>query len=94
MKFVNDGYTYYPYATHWFVEIALNTYFYKQPYIIQIYPCTEKGRSDENTFVQVNSVEKSEKIIPLFEKIVEDMKADRFWNTEYSLCFSRLIRNS
>jgi hypothetical protein len=41
----------YPYATHWFIEISPSIHYYKERYIIYVYPCTSKGRSDTNHFL-------------------------------------------
>lgn len=76
----------YPYATHWFIEIAPSSHYYKEPYIIYVYPCTSKGRSDTNSFFEIIYAGKQDEVITVFEKTVDDMKNDRhiasFWDSD------------
>ncbi|WP_047980513.1 hypothetical protein [Ornithinibacillus contaminans] len=75
----------YPFATHWFIEIVVSTHFYKEPYIIYVYPCTSTGRSDTNSFFEVIYAGKLDEVITVFEKTVDDMKNDKhiasFWDS-------------
>ncbi|MFS0673587.1 hypothetical protein [Ornithinibacillus sp. 179-J 7C1 HS] len=86
LRFDQEGYDIdYPYATHWFIEIAPTKYYY----IIYVYPCTSKGRSDTNSFLSVIYAGKLEKVMLAFKKTVDDIKNDRhianFWDSDSPL---------
>ncbi|MBN6205304.1 hypothetical protein JYK21_02480 [Ralstonia pickettii] len=86
IKLENEGYSY-PFATHWFVEIATIFTYYKHPYVVYIYPSTSKGIGQGSLFLQVATAKNPEDIVLLFNKIVEDMKNDRFWDADYAAIF-------
>lgn len=88
LKLVNAGYTDYQFATHWLVEIVPTSPFLKRrPYGIHISPTTNSGRSHMDIVLQVNGVKNPDDIIPLFNKIVEDMKNDSFWGSDYAILY-------
>ncbi|MFJ8262915.1 hypothetical protein ACIQ4I_13325 [Rummeliibacillus sp. NPDC094406] len=80
----NDELTYdYPYATHWLIEAIA----WKHDNIsqIRIFPCSKNGGTTDISPVQIivfYDINVNE-ILETFEKVVEDMKSDRFWNTIY-----------
>ncbi|MGP4064036.1 hypothetical protein ACTWPF_03875 [Oceanobacillus sp. M65] len=55
LQFDKEGYGLdYPYATHWFIEIAPHDpFYYKHPYILYVYPCTSKATSDTNHSLEI-----------------------------------------
>ncbi|MCU9613023.1 hypothetical protein OEV98_05595 [Caldibacillus lycopersici] len=87
IKLLNAGYNKYSNATHWFVEIVPSFPRRTRPYGIEIYPTTNSGKTDVNIVLQVNGVKNPEDIIPLFNEIVEDMKNDSFWGTDYATLY-------
>ncbi|WP_042221627.1 hypothetical protein [Oceanobacillus manasiensis] len=90
-RFVEEGDAVeYPYATHWFIEIAPHdTYYYKHPYIIYVYPCTSKATSDTNHFLEIIYAGQLHDVMMAFKNTVEDMKKDRhvenFWDSDSPL---------
>ncbi|WP_381426421.1 hypothetical protein [Sporosarcina thermotolerans] len=74
LRFDQEGYDIdYPFATHWFIEIAPTKFYY----IIYVYPCTSKGRSDTNSFFEVIYAGKLDEVILAFKKTVDEMEYDR-----------------
>ncbi|MDW0118651.1 hypothetical protein QTL97_17135 [Sporosarcina thermotolerans] len=85
-----DGFgTEYAYGTHWIVKVLhrKSVYFGKEhtPYQTIVYPCTSHGTGDSNAALHVifHWREKSGDMIPFFERIVDDMKQDRYWEADY-----------
>ncbi|QOY34651.1 hypothetical protein AWH56_018250 [Anaerobacillus isosaccharinicus] len=66
----------YPKATHWLLDV----YYWKlnNIYQIRVFPCTKFGGSPTKSPVRM--IFSSEN---MFEKVVEDMKKDKFWDADY-----------
>ena len=74
----------YPYATHWLVDV----YHWKKNnnhFQIRIFPCSKNGGSPTDSPVQMINYSDGtiEEVLNTFQKVVEDMKHDRFWDTIY-----------
>ena len=76
-------------ATHWLVKVVhrKDVYFRKEhaPYQTLVYPCTSKGTSDSESAVHImfHWRDKPEGMLPFFERIVKDLKNDRYWEADY-----------
>ncbi|WP_458948238.1 hypothetical protein [Oceanobacillus sp. CAU 1775] len=91
--FDREGYTLdYPYATHWFTEVRYcksivyqtqRVKYITGAYRIRVFPCTEKGGTDQEGAVQLIFYESEVKIIDVFNRVIDDMKNDSFWDNEY-----------
>ncbi|USK61760.1 hypothetical protein [Peribacillus asahii] len=80
--FINDEVTPdYPSATYWLVE----AFCWKHNNILRIFPCSKIGGSTSNSPVRMIIIndENVKEILNTFEKVIEDMKNDRFWHTIY-----------
>ena len=89
-RFLEDGFdAEYSYATHWVVKVLHRNqiYFEKKhaPYQTIVYPCTGHGTSDSLSIMHIifHWTDKPEKIHLFFERIVEDMKKDRYGEADY-----------
>ncbi|MGG3944158.1 hypothetical protein ABEV54_22400 [Peribacillus psychrosaccharolyticus] len=71
----------YPYATHWLIEAHLE----KDSSQILIFPCSKNGGTTSLSPLRMIIFydKNSELLFNTFNKIVKDMKRDRFWNTDY-----------
>jgi hypothetical protein len=69
----------YPDATHWFIEIAPTRFYfyYKAPYIIFVYPCTNRAKSNSIAFLEIIYAGQLQDVINVYENTIEDMKKDR-----------------
>lgn len=81
--------TEYPCETHWLVKVLhrKNVYFDKKhaPFQTLIYPCTSEGTSDSEGPVHImfHWREHPDEMLPFFERIVNDMKHDQYWDADY-----------
>ncbi|MBU8878840.1 hypothetical protein BGM26_07550 [Bacillus sp. FJAT-29790] len=66
----------YPYSTYW----LLDGYYWKfsNIYQVRVFPCSKSGGSPTKSPVRM--IFSSENI---FEKVVEDIKKDKFWDADY-----------
>lgn len=70
----------YPYATHWLIEAYLE----KDSSQILIFPCSKNGGTTSLSPVRmIMFYDKNSEQLHTFNKMVKDMKRDRFWNTDY-----------
>lgn len=88
--FDEEGYILeYAYATHWVAELIYNKDIYfideKMPCIIRVFPCNKNGGTHTKFPLQLifYKIEEPKIIMSIFQKLVEDMKNDCFWNTVY-----------
>jgi hypothetical protein len=73
----NDEITpYYPYATHWLIDVFYwNVYKFFQ---VRVFPCSKYGGSPTNSPVRMIFSNDN-----IFEKVVEDIEKDKFWDADY-----------
>ncbi|WP_102275562.1 hypothetical protein [Cytobacillus massiliigabonensis] len=66
----------YPYSTHWLLDV----YYWKfnDIYQIRVFPCSKFGGSPTKSPVRL--IFSSEN---MFEKLIEDIKKDKFWEANY-----------
>lgn len=93
--FERDGYTLdYSYATHWLTDVSYckdivylseRVEYRLRAYRIRVFPCTEKGRTDQEGSIHLifYDVETEESVKKRFNRIVDDMKNDCYWESEY-----------
>ena len=66
----------YPYATHWLLDVYY--WNFNNMYQVRVFPCSKFGGSPTKSPVRM--IFRSENT---FEKVVEDIKKDMYWDADY-----------
>lgn len=66
----------YPNATHWFLDVYYRKY--NNIFQVRVFPCSKFGGSPTKSPVRMIF-----RFENMFEKVVEDIKKDKFWNADY-----------
>lgn len=81
---INDESTYdYPNATHWLIDAFV--WKHHNSSVIRIFPCSKNGGTTDISPVRIIFFDDTNlnEILDTFEKVVDDMKSDKYWDTIY-----------
>ncbi|MFY0783011.1 hypothetical protein AB1K18_22365 [Peribacillus simplex] len=81
-KAMNDDTLVYPYATHWLIVLYSSG---DKTLMINVFPCSREGSTTDDSPLRIImwSDDSFENGLDFLEEIVEDMRNDEYWNSEY-----------